>query len=240
MSDLFLDLRDKPAVIDFLVDALEYASSQDREKAEKIVTAYQDGEHLKTDKLASDARSLAIATWPARYAIRRYFAEEGSSDEWRKLLSALRPSTAALLKRFRDANRLGTVDASLAHAESDVALRDEERSEIEHVRIQVRHETWREKQGALATLKSEGERELVQSIGKLRTLRDIAVESEPSIQDEIFSKIARYEDKMYFAGESVPLEILDQEIAYYTDQKEVDPLEKEGRPLRGRKRPPEI
>jgi hypothetical protein len=240
MSDLFLDLRDKPAVIDFMVDALEFAPSQDREKAEKIVAAYQDGEKLHTDKLVNDARSLAIASYPARFAVQRFVSSEGSADEWRKLLSALRPSTTAILKRFRDTNRLTTVDAALSHAEADVALRDEERSEIDHVREQVRHDLWHEKQAALSVLKTEGEQELARYLGKLKSLRDLAVELPPSIQDEVFSKIMRYEDKLFFAGESVPLEILDQEISYYTDQKEVDPLEGQGRTSGRRKRPPEI
>lgn len=240
MSDLFLDLRDKPAVVDFLVDASEFAAPKDREAADVFIKTYQDGEKLSTDKLAEAARHLAVATWPQRYALERYLAEEGAGDEWQKLLAALRPSTAHVLKRFRDVAKVGPVDEALRHAESDVALREEERSEIDHVREQVHHDLWHEKQGAMSVLRQEGVAELEQYMKRFKILRDAASEMSPSMLDEVFSKIRHYEDRILFEGERVPLEILDREIAYYTDQKEINPLETEGKTTGRRKRPPEI
>jgi len=224
MSDLFLDLRDKPRVIDFMVDVAEYAGPAERFKAEKIVAAYSDGEHIGTDKLANDARTLAISTYPARYALRHFVSGAGASEEWKKLFAALRPSTAAILKRFKNASNASTIDEVLSHAESDVALRDEERSEIDHVREHVQHDLWHEKGESLDEFRLQGERELTKYLGRLKSLRDLAVELPASIQDEVFSKIASYEDKIFFAGGSVSSEILDEEVRFYTDQKEIDPL----------------
>jgi hypothetical protein len=240
MSDLFLDLRDKVSVVDFLVENLEYAPAKERTMAEKAIRAYEEGEKVPTDKLAETARKFAAAAWPARYALDRFFREEGADEEWRRVLSAVRPSTAHLLNRFRDVHETASLDEALGHAEADVALRDEERIEIEEVRKHVRHDFWKEKKKALDLLVKEGADHFQGYVHRLGKLRDIAVTLPRGLQDEAFSKIAHYEDRILFEGEVVPFELIDQEIAYYVDQKEISPLEVEGRFIGSRKRPPEI
>lgn len=240
MTDLHLDLRDRARVVDFLADALEYASAKERADAEKWITAYQDGERVPTDKLAAAARRLAQATWPARYALGRYAAKEGAEDEWKKVLAAIRPSTAHLLKRFRTAAGVATLDEALAHGDADAALRSEERVEIDEVRRLVRQDMWRRHGKSLAVLVKSGQAELKGAMDRIQRLRDLASDLPRGLQDEAFSKIVHYEDRILFGGEIVPLEILDQEIAYYTEQKEINPLEPEGRFTGRRKRPPEI
>lgn len=225
MSDLFLDLRDKPRVIDFLVMASPYANKKTQTAMEKIVRSYQDGEHISTDLLANDARKLAIETWPARYAVSRYLAHEGAKEEWDLVTAAVRPSTAHLMKRFKASVKAKTLDEMLKHDDVGSALRNEETDEIAHIREQVREQIWKDKKEELAVLIKDGEREREQFKMRFAQLRDLAVALPPSMQEEVFSKLARYEDRIMFNGEVLPVEMLDEEIKYYTEQKEVSPTD---------------
>lgn len=225
MSVLFLDLRDKPRVIDFLVMASPYADKKMQSAMEKIVRMYQDGEHVATDLLANDARKLAIATWPVRYAVNRFLTHEGAKEEWDLVTAAVRPSTAHLMKRFKTSVKAKTLDEVLKHDDVGSALREEETDEIAHVREQVREQVWKDKHDELAVLVKDGERECEQYKTRFAALRDLAVVLPPSLQEEVFAKLASYEDRIMFHGEIVPLEILDEEIKYYTEQKEVSPTD---------------
>lgn len=225
MSDLFLDLRNKIRVIDFLAEHLEYASPAMRKEAEQWIHAYEEAEKIPTDKLANAARNFAWAIWPARYAVNRFFSTDGSEEEWVRVLDAVRPSTAHILKRFRRDAGAKTLDETLNHIEADVAFTDGDRREIAEIREHLRQDAWKEKPTTFAVLVKDGER-LVQSFrNRLSALREIMVEMPRSLQDDVAAKIERYEDRILFAGEAVSLETMDQEIQYYTEQKEISPLE---------------
>lgn len=226
MSDLFLDLRDKTRVVDFLVENLEYAEAKDRAAAEKWIAMYQEGEKTPTDKLAAAGRKLAEAVWPARFALKRFFTKEGSGEEWERLLATVRPSTAHLLERLRKSQGGDVpVDAVLASDDAGTALHDAEQVEIAEVRSHLRHDYWKANAKKLTVLVKEADVELTGMLERLKAMRDMAIEMPRTLQDEIFSKIAHYEDRILFEGTIVPLEILDNEIAYYRDQKEISPLE---------------
>lgn len=221
MSDnFFLPLKEKARVVDFLVDQLTYADAKNQEAAQALISAYQDGEHVSTDKLADFARKFAIAVWPAREALKLYFAEH-PSQEWETLNLTVRPSTAHLLERARRASKTKTVDEVLAHAESDVALQEGERIEIAEVRKHVWHDQWRKHETELKEQKAKAELELKKYLGQLKTLRDLAVDLSGGLQDDLFSKIAHLEDSIFFEGNKIPPEIIQEEIAYYTEQKEI-------------------
>lgn len=225
MSDLYLDLQDRPRVIDFLVEYLDYAPAKDKEDAEKVVQGYHDGKKLPVEKLADAARKFAFAIWPARFAINRYFAEEGKEVEWERILATVRPSTAHLLKRSRNGAKDHSLDKILGKAESDVAFQDAERYEISEVRKQLRHDYWRDKYKTLGVFVQDGENELKGYVERLEKLRELATDMPPDMQSEVFSKIERFEDRILFEGEVVPLQILDEEILYYAEQKELAPDE---------------
>jgi len=225
MSEFFLDLRDKVRVIDFLADNAEYAAPNIRLDAERWIHAYEEQEKIPTDKLADAARKFAWSIWPARYAVSAYFSSEGSEEEWLRILAAVRPSTAHLLKRFRKGTDAKNLDETLNHIESDVAFHAGERVEIDEVRKHLRQAYWREKKSALHALVKEGERLRDGYRERLDVLREMIPNFPRTAQDEIMSKIERYSDRILFEGEVVPVEILDEEIKYYTDQKEISPLE---------------
>lgn len=228
MSDFYLDLKDKPAVIDFFVDHLDYAPQVARTAAEKIIKQYEAGDKLPTDRLAEAVRQFARAIYPARFAVKRFFGHEAKEDEWQAILAAVRPSTAHLLKRFRNGIKAESLDDVLRHSESEVALHEEERIEIALVRKQLHHGYWREHGKALGRLVKDGELELKSYLERFSKLRELAMDLPRGLQDEIMSKLARYEDRVYFECELVPLEILDEEVKYYTEQKELAPDESQG------------
>lgn len=225
MLEPFLNLKDASRTIDFLAEFSTYADLKTRQRAEKIVKEYEEGKVLLPEKLAEEAHNLALAAWPARLAVERFFTHEGSEEEWNLVLAALRPSTAHLLRRFRRGINAKSLDAVLGHVESGSALREEERLEIAEVRKQVRQDFWQKKKDTLKILYDDYQRELEGYVKRLKTLRELALASAPTLQDELFSKLEHLEDRILFAGEIVPLEILDEEIAYYTDQKEISPFE---------------
>jgi len=225
MSDLYLNLRDKVRVIDFLAEHLAYATPAVQKEAERWIHAYEDEEKVHTDKLADAARSFAWAIWPARYAVQRHFSTNGSEEEWVRILDTVRPSTAHILKRFRRDTGAKNLDETLHHIESDVAFTDGDRREIAELREHLRQDAWKTEKEAFEILHKEGER-LVQSYrNRLSALRELMVELPRSLQDEVVSKIERYEDRILFEGEAMPLETFDEEIKYYTEQKEISPLE---------------
>jgi hypothetical protein len=228
MSDFYLDLKDKPAVIDFFVDHLDYAPPVARTAAEKIIKQYEDGAKLPTDRLAEAVRQYARAVYPARFAVKRFFGHEGKEEEWQAILAAVRPSTAHLLKRFRAGVKAESLDDVLRHAESEIALRNEERLEISMVRKQLHHSYWRDHDKALARMFKDGELELKSYLERFSRLRELAMELPRNLQDEAVSKLARFEDRVFFECELVPLEIIDEEVKYYIEQKELAPDESQG------------
>lgn len=225
MSDFFLDLRDKPRVVDFLVECVEYAAPQEQAEARRWIRAYEDGEKVPTDALAEAARTCARSAWPAQFALDRFFAQQGKEEEWQRVIASVRPSTAHLLQRFRRGTGTDSLDATLQHSESDTAFRHEERQEITEVRKQSRLEYWREHSSLLTDLVASGSSELALRQQRLTALRDLALDLPRSLQDEVFSKLTHYEDRLLFERECVPLDVLDAEVAYYTEQKELSPVE---------------
>lgn len=229
MTDLYLDLRDMPRVVDFLVLAAPYADAKNRKIAEERIRDYQEGKRAKTEALADAARKLAYAAWPARYAVRHFLTHEGSEEEWNLVVAAVRPSTALLMKRFRAGVGAKTLDEVLRHGDVGTALREnDEMLEIAEIRSHVREAFWKEKGSTLAVLVKDAERELAGYRKRLEKLRELAAAFPPALQDEVISKINHYEDCILFEVDLVPLEILDEEIEYYTEQKEISPLDSEG------------
>lgn len=225
MSDLSLDTRDKARVADFIADNAEFASPKERSYAEDLVVAYQEGDKVSSEKLANACRKLAIAAWPARFALEKYFTREGASDEWQRVVSAVRPSTAHLLKRFRQGTTAETLDEVLSHEDSDAAFKEGERLEIDEVRKHVRLDHWRERRKSIEPYVKEGKLRLDAYAEALGKLRELATSLPQGLQDEAFSKLAHYEDRILYRGEAVPMEILEHEVAYYTEQKEISPEE---------------
>lgn len=53
---------------------------------------------------------------------------------------------------------------------------------------------------------------------KMAAMRLVAEGLPALLQEELYSKVTRYEDRVLIAGEYVPTETLDEELKYYSEQ----------------------
>lgn len=224
MSDLYLDFKNLPTVIDFISEIQDYAGAAERTTVSSLLREYEQGKKFHLPELAEAVKRIAVSALPARYAVSRFFEEEGSGEEWERVLASVRPSTAHILKRLDDYLELHALDALLKHEDAEMALKDEDRFEIAEVRKQLRIDYWKTKSQTLAPLVKEGKTLLSGYLKRLDTLRELAADL-PSSIDEIYSKLTHYEDRILYEGEPLPLEVLDEEIKYYIEQKEISSVE---------------
>ena len=65
-------------------------------------------------------------------------------------------------------------------------------------------------------------KELAQIQTRLKTLREVSAANK-RVTDLEYPKIDEFEDRLYFGGETIPLEILDEEIKFALDDVEIPP-----------------
>ncbi|MHB8831153.1 MAG: hypothetical protein ACYC44_03515 [Patescibacteria group bacterium] len=221
MEELSLNLKDKLGLVDFLSEWSGLASPRIKARAEAMVQAYDDGQTLETDDIAEEAEILALDIWPARFSLTRFFSEEGAMIEWDRVEQAVRHSTAHLMERFRRATGVRSLGEMIKNDDFDLSFHEEERREIEDVRHHLREDYWNSHPKSLESLMGEGRILLESYKEKLSALRALA-EGWPSLlAEEVLAKARSYEDRIYFKGEHIPLESLDEELAYYREQKEL-------------------
>ena len=224
MEDFYLNLNSRTRIADFLSEWLGYGSKDIKTKADSTLTAYDDGKDLDVVEMADVARDLAIDIWPTRFALNRFFSEEGGMIEWDMVEKAVTRSTAHLMERFRKTSGVKSLDELFEHDDFDISFKDAEKSEIEQVRIHVREDYWKQHAENLVKLVEEGRIILEKFLQEMGKMRKIAEGLPTMLQDELYSKISRFEDRVLFYGEHIPLEMLNEELAYYTEQKEL-PIE---------------
>ncbi len=224
MEDAYLNLNDKAKLVDFLSEWSGLASKDTKAKAEAMVRDYDDGKVEDVVPLMLLAKAMAIEIWPIRFALNRFFEEEGALIELDKVEKSVRKSTAHLIERFRNNSGCKSLSELLAHDDFDMSFRDEERSEIEQMRHHIREDYWTAHAKNLSKLVEEG-KELMETFqDKMESLRLIAEGLPALLQEELYAKVNRFEDQCFYKGQSISSEILDQELAYYKEQ-EALPIE---------------
>jgi len=216
MIGAFLDFENQPQVVAFIHAQFLFLPEVARAEAEAQLDAADEASDAQV--LMELARSLAKKTWPCRQALRRYLEETACEEEWRLVVAAVSKSTAHLLERFRHGTACESLDATLAHDDSESAFRVQERAEIAEVRRHVHDVLWRDHQDALVPFTEEAEVTFEAIMARLETLRELAVNT-PWIEGEVLGKVTRFEDDFLFAGKILSLEQLDEEVAYYREQK---------------------
>jgi len=225
MADASLDLRSTNRILDFLLGYVPLASAKARQEAERVAHAVSaDKDAVSTTELADCARLLALDVWPTRYAIERFIAENPKA-EWETVSSVLRPETKTHVSRLMKEFGERSLGALLQRSEVDAALNEEERLELENVRRETRVTLGREKAAELKKETERGQALLDEYQKRFEEMRELGGSFSEQLQKEVFSKVLHYEDRILYEGEAVPLEILDDEIAYYLDQKEISPTE---------------
>jgi hypothetical protein len=232
METLFLDLSRRMSLANFISHWSSFASKDLRKQVDTLVRRYDDGEDVEKNLMAEAAKDLAREIWPVRYALDRFFAGEGALVEWDRVEHAVGKSTAHLMDRFRQATDVKSVDDLLAHDDFDMSFHDEGREEIVTTRHHVREDYWQSQSNTLEHLVEEGTGLLETFERHIKDMRLLAERLPMAMQEELYGKVTKYEDKWLFKGETIPMEMLEEEMAYYRDQAS-EPVEdvKEGEGL---------
>lgn len=224
MPEFFLDLENRSRVLRFLIEYMPFASDEIRTQAKAIIEKNEsDPSSVSEEELAAHARSLALNIWPMRFAIEQFLDEE-PQKEWEIVVKAVRPETKAHLNKLKNEYSTNSLEEFLSNSEIDSILNEDEKLEIDSVRREARL-VIRNDEESIKDIIPEGEDELDIYIEKFDQLRELASLLTGALQDEAFSKLRNYEDRILFEGENMAFEILDQEIAYYREQKELNPSE---------------
>lgn len=206
----FVNLEDRLSLIDFLDGILEYLPKEQQEEALTFLQRSRDEALVSQDELLEQAKRQAVLSWPARRAVERFVARDGAVAEWEAMLDVTRPTTAYLLRRFRDRTNVNNVSELLSHPESHMALQGEERSEVELVRPEIWADLWHHQVEGLDVHEIEAKKEFEGLYQRLQKLRQFAASA--SQRKELEKKIRDYEHRIYFDGEAIPVEALDEEL----------------------------
>ncbi len=215
MVEPYLDLKDRTAVCDFIESVLPYVPEKDRKPYEALIQAGREGEETVTqERLAEAAKNIGAVTWPARRALSRFVESVGSELEWEAVVKNVRPSTATVLRKLRRDANASTLDAALADDDASIVLKPDQEIEVSMVRDEVRVDLYEDHKEALEPMIEEAAKELEAMKKRLKRLRERAVESTDTLQEASFDRLSEYEDRIYFGGEAIPLEILDADIQF--------------------------
>lgn len=236
MEILFLDLSSRTRLANFISHWSNFASKGMRKQVDDLVRRYDDGEEIENSRMAEAAKDLAREIWPTRYALDRFFAGEGALVEWDRVEHAVGKSTAHLMDRFRQATDVKSVDELLAHDDFDMSFHDDGNQEIVTTRHHVREDFWQSQSNTLAHLIEEGTGLLEVFERHMKDMRLLAERLPMAMQEELYGKVTKYEDRWLFKGETIPMENLEEEMSYYRDQAS-EPVEdvKEGANLESEK-----
>ncbi len=221
MSSLYLDLKDRTRVVDFLWEVLPFLPADNlvRTRAEAVIREVENGEKVSKEALADLAKTVGRATWVPRIAVKRYLKTgAGAEEEWRRVAAAVSNSTEHLLNRFRDDVEAASIDEVLGHADSPLAFRDVERMEIAEVRLHVLPTIWIDKRNEIEDQAEKAERELDGIEKALKKLHAIAYSDPRAPEREIVAKVEEFEDRLLFAGEELDPKHIEAEVASYREQ----------------------
>lgn len=224
MEDIYLDLSDPKELINFLSKWISFATGKMKSHADSYITDYDDGKPVDSVSLANFVSEFARDIYPARYALTKFFEGAGAAKEWASIEKAVRRSTAYILSRFKSAGDTESIDELLAHDDFDISFGDEERMEIVQVRHHVREDYWNANKNSLQASVDEGEAVLKRFEDVVLKLRNCAASLPALLQEELYAKITRYEDRVLYRGEIMDEDVLQEELAYYKDQQEI-PIE---------------
>lgn len=210
VSMSFLNTQDRAELLAFIDSIVDYLPPEERERAFALLQEKQGAEPLSQAELAGQVLQHAVFTWPARRAVQRFVEAEGAEAEWTKLLETVRPTTAFLLKRLRERTGARSLGQVLGLPEIATVIQGEERTELELVRPEIWIELWQAQPETLASHTQEATKELQAMQQRLQKLEQFSAQSEKKA--EVAEKIRDFQDRIYFRGESISLEKLNEEL----------------------------
>ncbi|MCE9585776.1 hypothetical protein K8R04_00450 [Candidatus Uhrbacteria bacterium] len=216
----YLNLHDMTAVADFMESVIDFLPEKDRKPYQQLIDQVHAGEHVPRERLAEAAKNIGAVTWSARRALEHFIATVGAELEWEAMLEQARPATALLLKRLRRSGNTSTLDETLKITDAQYAIGPDQEVEISMLRDEVRYHIWESHHEALGPMIEETQVELEAIKKRLKRLREQAAKSDAATRNRLLDTLDRFEDKLYYGGELIPLESLDEEIRLDAEESE--------------------
>ncbi len=216
----YLNLHDVIAVADFMESVIDFLAEKDRKPYQQFIDAVHAKEHVSRERLAEAAKNIGAVTWPARRALLQFITTVGSELEWEAILEQTRPATALLLKRLRQSAGTTTLDETLKTTDAQYAIGPDQEVEITMLRDEVRYHLWETHREAMDLMIEEMLVELQAIKKRLKRLREQATKSDALTRDRLLDTLERFEDRLYFGGDLLPLELLDAEITLDAEESE--------------------
>lgn len=215
-----LNLRDAVEVADFMASVIEYLPEGEQATYQQVIDDIHDHKEPAPEKLVEIVRNLAVLTWPARRALEQFVQGKGAEYEWEAMMADLRPSTSLLMKRLRKNAGTSTLDETMAHPDASFAIHDEQEIEIKMLRPEVRFKLWKEFRDKLTAETQKAKHELTEMRRRLKSMAEEAMRVS-RLQDELLSKVGHYEDRIFYGGEVISLEILDKEVQFEREERAI-------------------
>lgn len=216
----YLNLHDLVAVADFMESVIDFLPEKDRRPYQQLIDTVQDSGHVSRERLAEAAKNIGAVTWASRRALDHFLASVGAELEWEAVLEHARPATALLLKRLRRSAGTSSLDETLKSTDAQYAIGPDQEVEISMLRDEVRYHLWESHGEALQPMIEELSIELEAIKKRLKKLREQAMKSDEATRDRLLDVLNRFEDRLYFGGEAIPLESLDAELVFDAEESE--------------------
>lgn len=218
--DVYLNLHDAVAVADFMESVIDFLPEKDRKPYQQLIDSVHEGNAVSLERLGQAAKNIGAVTWSARRALDHFLRTVGSELEWEALLEHARPATVLLLKRLRRSNEAATLDETLRSTDAQYAIGPEQEIEISMLRDEVRFHLWDTHREALQPMIEENVIELEAIKKRFKRLREQAMKSDEATRNRLLDTLERFEDRLYFGGDVILLEVLDAEIVYDAEDSE--------------------
>lgn len=209
--------HDLSSLADFMESVLEFLPAKDRKAYEKAVAEARAGS-IKRERMMDLAKNLGVVTWPMRRTLDRFLETVGSELEWERVLEHVRPTTALLLKRLRKNAEASNLTDTLKSPDAAYTISPEQEIEIGMVRAEARLDLWTEHSSNLQDMLTETAADLEAMKKRLKLLHEQALSTKGVEQGNLLDRLASYEDRIFFGGEAIALEILDAELKYDAEE----------------------
>ncbi len=217
-----LDIAELEPMADFIESVMEYLPEKDRASYNKAVAEARAGT-ITRERLLEMAKNVGSVTWPMRRTLDHFLSTVGAELEWEKVLEHVRPTTALLLKKLRESAGAIPLGDMLKNADASYLISPEQQVEIDMVREEARLDLWNEHKEHLATMLADASTELEAMKKRLKLMREQTLATQGAEQSNLLERLATYDDRIYFGGEAIPLELLDAELTFDAEEHGIDP-----------------
>lgn len=206
-------------MLDFLDQYLPLVPEGEASAFHVLIHEASQGKSVPLNRLRTSARALATWVFAPRVALKAFTKTNvGIKAEWDLLLEHARPATVFLLARLQAQHPDVSVGEALSSTDAAYLIHDEQEMELKALCPEILILLWQAHKKTLQKEVDKGQNILKDLERRLRILRLQASQMDEENREQGFARIDRFEDRIYFGAEVLPLEMLDQEIAANEEQ----------------------